>query len=84
MQLEEYHISPDDDYPEFGYYRGVGWLDGFYLEVHYEGNATQKEAIQRVLRERKRPVYATYEGAGAIIAENGRVKTVGKVKIFGI
>lgn len=82
IQLKEYHISPDDDYPEFGYYRGIGWLDGFYLEVHYEENVTQKEAIQRVLRERNRPVYATYDGAGALIVKNGNIKPIGKVKIF--
>lgn len=79
IQLEGYHLSPDEDYPKFGYYSGLGYLDGFYLEVHYDGAQEQDDAIRRVLRERNRPVYATESGAGAIIVEDGNIKLLGKV-----
>ena len=82
IQLAEYHLSPDDDYPEFGYYRGIPFLDGFYIEVHYEGNPVQNDAIRRVVRERSRPVYATHAGQGALVCENGSVYTVGKVDVI--
>ena len=82
IQLAEYHLSPDDDYPEFGYYRGIPYLDGFYVEVHYEGGCVQDEAIRRVLRERSRPVYATHDGQGALICENGNIYTVGTVDVI--
>lgn len=82
IQLGEYHISPDDDYPEFGYYNGLGLVDGFYIEVHYEGNGVQDAAIRRVLKERGQRVYATYEGRGALIIENGKIRTLGKTDIF--
>ena len=49
---EKYHLSPDDDYPEFKYYEGLPYLNDFYLEVHYEGTSEQDESIQRVLAER--------------------------------
>ena len=77
-----YHLSPDDDYPEFGYYEGLPYLDDFYLEVHYEGTAVQDEAIRRVLAERGKTVYATALGAGAILADNGNIKLLGDVKVF--
>ena len=82
VQLSEYHLSPDDDYPEFGYYRGLGYIGGFYHEVHYEGTAAQRASIARVLSERQKTVYATKNGMGALIAENGAVRTVGAVEVF--
>lgn len=82
IQLKEYHISPDDDYPEFVYRNGLGLLDGFWLEVHYEANEVQQAAINRVLSEKNQPVYATYDGQGAMIIENGNIHTIGKVELF--
>ncbi len=82
IQLEEYHLSPDDDYPEFDYYPGLPYLKDFYLEVHYEGTATQNAAIKKVLAERKKRVYATALMNGAILVDNGSIKTLGDVKIF--
>ena len=82
IQLAEYHLSPDEDYPEFAYYRGLPYLKDFYLEVHYEGTEVQNASIRRVLAERGKPVYATALRAGALIVEDGRVKPLGKVKVF--
>lgn len=82
IQLAEYHLSPDDDYPEFGYYDGLPYLNGFYLEVHYENTDVQNEAIQRVLAERKKTVYATSFNKGAILVDNGQIKLLGEVKVF--
>ena len=81
IQLAEYHLSPDKDYPEFGYYEGIGWLDGFYAEVHYEGTETQNAAIRRVLRERGKTVFAMPDD-GAVIVEDGRIRTLGPVRAF--
>ena len=82
IQLSEYHLSPDKDYPEFGYYRGIPYCGDFYLEVHYEGNPVQDDAIRRVVRERAKPVYATHDGQGAIICDNGSIYTVGIVDVL--
>ena len=82
IQLEEYHLSPDHDYPEFGYYPGLPYLKDFYLEVHYEGTEAQNNAIARVLSERKKTVYATSLMSGAIIVDNGNIKLLGDVKTF--
>ena len=55
----------------------------FYLEVHYEETSEQDESIQRVLAERGKTVYATAVRAGAILVDNGNLKLLGDVKVFG-
>ena len=82
IQLAEYHLSPDNDYPEFNYYEGIPYLRDFYMEVHYEGTSAQNEAIQRVLLERGKTVYATVAQTGAILVDNGNIKLLGNVKMF--
>ena len=80
IQLEEYHLSPDQDYPEFCYFKGLPILKDFYLEVHY-GDA-QNEAIQRVLEERRKTVYAMVADQAAIVMDGSKVNFLGDVKMF--
>ena len=82
IQLAEYHLSPDDDYPEFGYYEGLPYLKDFYLEVHYEETASQKMAIKKVIAERQKTVYATSLMKGAILVDNGNIRLLGDVKEY--
>ncbi|MBO5327983.1 MAG: Type 1 glutamine amidotransferase-like domain-containing protein [Clostridia bacterium] len=82
IQLGEYHLSPDKDYSNFTYFNGLGYLNGFYLEVHYNATAIQNDSIKRVKSERKLPVFATKVMEGAIIAENGKIKLLGAVERF--
>lgn len=82
IQLAEYHLSPDDDYPEFGYYEGLPYLKDFYLEVHYEETASQKAAIEKVIAERQKTVYATSLMKGAILVDNGNIRLLGDVKEY--
>ena len=82
IQLTEYHLSPDDDYPVFDYYKGLSLLRDFYVEVHYENTDVQNTAITRVLKEKKKTVYAFPIGKGAMVVENGEIHLLGDVKIF--
>ena len=82
IQLREYHLSPDKDYPEFAYYSGFPFIDNFYLEVHYEGTPEQNTSIQRVLCEKHKTVFATHYMNGAIIVEHGKINLIGKVSKF--
>lgn len=82
IQLAEYHLSPDEDYSEFGYYKGLPYLNDFYLEVHYKGTEAQNKSIQRVISERGKMVYATAFLSGAILVDNGNLKLLGDVKVF--
>lgn len=83
IQLEEYHITPDWDYPEFGYYKGLPWLKDFYVEVHFEDSKDQKASICRVLQERRKPIYATRHHNAAIIVDNGKIQLLGDVRTYG-
>lgn len=82
IQLAEYHLSPDDKYEEFGYYKGLPYLNNFFLEVHYDNSEVQNDAIKRVLTEKQKTVYATKLFSGAIIVDNGNIKLLGDVKTF--
>ena len=82
IQLREYHITPDWDCPEFGYYNGLPWLNDFYIEVHYEETQLQKDCIQRVLRERGKPVYAIHHDRGALIVQKGIITRLGETELF--
>lgn len=82
IQLAEYHLSPDDDYPEFQYFEGLPYLNDFYIQVHYENTEVQNESIRRVVAERGKTVYATAWQAGAILVDNGTIQLIGDVKAF--
>ncbi len=82
IQLAEYHITPDHDYPKFAYYKGLSYLNGFYLEVHYQGSDVQNESIRKVLAERGKNVFATHLHKGAIVVCDGKPRPIGKVSIF--
>lgn len=82
IQLAEYHLSPDEDYPAFNYYKGLPYLHDFYLEVHYTGSPQQRDAIEKVMTERGKPVYALTEKKGAILFAEGEVNPIGEVTLF--
>lgn len=84
IQLSEYHLSPDKNYPQFNYYEGLSYLNDFYLEVHYEGTEVQNDAILRVLKERGKTVYATALRKGALLVDNGIIKLLGDVRTFNV
>ena len=39
IQLREYHLTPDKDYPTFAYYSGFPFIDNFSLGSPLRGNA---------------------------------------------
>lgn len=82
IQLQEYHLSPDQDYPEFTYFKGLPILKDFYLEVHYENSVIKKKAIQRVLKERRKTVYAMVTDQATIVIEGSKVNFLGDIKVF--
>lgn len=81
MQMKEYHITPDEDYDSFGYYEGLGLLDGFEPEVHFCNSEVQRESIARYLSERKKPVYAM-TNQGGLLVEDGRITMLGDVTLY--
>ena len=80
-QLQSYHITPDDEYPEFMYLTGLGYMGDFDIEVHYHESNHQKHYIQKVLEEKKKDIYAIYE-KGGVLVKNQSISLFGKVEVF--
>lgn len=72
VQFDEYHITPDDDYPEYQYQKGLGLVSGFEIEVHYCHSPIQDAGIQRVIEEKGLPTY-TIANDGGIFYHHQRV-----------
>ena len=81
IQLDTYHITPDEEYPNFAYLNGLGCLNGFDIEPHYRGSKVQKESIKKVRKEKNLPIYALYEDGGMIMDEKN-LTFFGKVDRF--
>jgi peptidase E len=81
IQLDEYFISPDWDFSEFGYYPGLGLIKGFGIEVHFRDLKTQFDAIKKYMIEKHKNVYAITD-QGALIVDNGKISVIGDVKYY--
>lgn len=83
IQFGEYHITPDKDYDHFQYHQGLGYLNRFGFEAHYEGSDSQNDGIQRVLAERNRSVFAVGNHGGLLVKDGGIV-CMGDVTLYGL
>ena len=81
VQMTEYHITPDEDYDSYGYYPGLGLLEGFEPEVHFAGTQVQMESIARYQQERRKTVYAMTNNGGLLV-EGEKITPFGDVTIF--
>lgn len=82
LQLDTYHITPDEDYDSYGIWHGLGLVRGLDLEVHYLDAPLQNSCAQRAHRELGLPVYKMWHEGGLLI-ENGAVTVMGNVEIVG-
>lgn len=82
VQLGDYHITPDEDYPDFSWQKGIGWLKDFDVEVHFHHSRIQKKGMNRAFGEKGLPIYAIEEQGGMIVDEQGKKSFFGKVECF--
>ena len=80
LQLELYHITPDEDYDSYGIWRGLGLVRGIDLEVHYLSTDLQNSCSVRAAKELGLPIYQMWHEGGLLI-ENGKVTVMGHVEI---
>ena len=76
IQLENYHISKDNEYPSFSYEKGLHLLKDISIEVHYRRRKKQKSALRKVFRAYQHPIFAIPDD-GALIIEQGKVTPIG-------
>ncbi|MDO5292156.1 MAG: Type 1 glutamine amidotransferase-like domain-containing protein [bacterium] len=81
VQLDHYHITPDEDYSEYCYGDGIGYFNEFDIEVHYDCSYAKKMAIRRALMEEKKDIYALGNEGGLLI-EDGQIQPIGHVTLF--
>ncbi len=81
LQLERYHITPDEDYASYGLWQGLGMVKGLDLEVHYLATELQNQCARRATQDECLPVYAIYH-EGGLIVEGETVEKMGNVVVF--
>ena len=81
MQCFNYYISPDGDYPEFVYKKGLKCKENFAVEVHFKNSEQQNMSIKKYICEKGKRVYTT-EHQSAIIVDNSKVILLGNAKEY--
>ncbi|MEG0775693.1 Type 1 glutamine amidotransferase-like domain-containing protein [Clostridium sp.] len=81
MQCFNYYISPDEDYPEFVYQKGLRYIENFAVEVHYKNIESQNNSIRKYIRETGKMVYTT-EPKSAIIVDGSEITLLGNARIY--
>ena len=79
LQLEVYHVTPDEDYGCYHIQHGLGLVRGLNLEVHYLSSDLQNECSLRALAELGLPIYKMWH-EGGLIYDNGNITVMGQVE----
>ena len=82
IQLGDYHITPDEDYPEFKWCRGLCFQQDFDIEAHYHGTRHQNRHIERAISEKHLDTWAIEEKGGMIVGPKGKKSFFGAVHFF--
>ena len=82
LQLDTYHITPDEDYAEYGIWHGLGLVKGIDLEVHYLATDLQRQCSRRAAKELGLPVYQMWHEGGLLI-EGDKITVMGSVERLG-
>ncbi|MDX9690999.1 MAG: Type 1 glutamine amidotransferase-like domain-containing protein [Acholeplasmataceae bacterium] len=69
IQMHEYHMSPDPDYPHFSYEQGLNLCKGFSIEVHYRRRKKQKSSLRKVFRAFRHPIYVIPDDGALIVTD---------------
>ncbi|WP_034536300.1 Type 1 glutamine amidotransferase-like domain-containing protein [Carnobacterium inhibens] len=82
VQIKDFHLTPDGHYTEYTYHEGLGLIDSFDIEVHFEENdKVMRDSINRCIKETQKPVYAIGD-KGAVLVDQGKIITLGDVKKY--
>lgn len=73
IQFDDYFCTPDDDYESLMFFKGLGFIRDFQIEVHYEPG--------RVIPVSNRPVYCLANGDG-IVYEKDTITCIGDITIL--
>ncbi len=80
LQLAQYHITPDEDYAQFGMWQGLGLVSGLDLEVHYLDTPLQRQCSAVAHAQHGLPVYKMWH-EGGLIVDSGTITIMGQVEV---
>ena len=80
LQLDVYHITPDEDYSEYGIWHGLGLVKGIDLEVHYLATPIQQQCSAQAAKELGLPIYQMWHEGGLLI-DGGKITVMGSVEL---
>ncbi|AUD64986.1 hypothetical protein BK011_04570 [Tenericutes bacterium MZ-XQ] len=81
IQMDEYFISPDKDYPTYSLEKGMGLLSGFGVEAHFSNEKHQLDSIYKYINDKKLPVYGLSDD-GVLVVEKDKIILFGSVEVF--
>lgn len=79
LQLERYHITPDEDYASYGLWQGLGLVKGLDLEVHFLDTELQNKCTERAVKELDVPVYQMWH-EGGLTVDGDNITVMGHVR----
>lgn len=82
LQLEHYHITPDEDYSDYGLWNGLGLVKGLDLEVHYLATDLQKQCTARAVKDLGLPMYQMWH-EGGLVVDGDKITVMGNVELVG-
>lgn len=85
LHFKRYFITARNNYYKyFAWYDGFGVLnDPFYIDVHTINNRLYLNSLEKIAKEKNKPLYAIYnDGALIINRENNKVELFGKVGVY--
>lgn len=81
LQLDRYHVTPDEDYDEYGLWEGLGLVDGLDVEVHFLDTDLQNECSRRAVVDLSRPIFQIWH-EGGLIVDGDKVLPLGSVRVI--
>lgn len=83
VQIDEYHISPDQDYDEYMYCKGLNMINHFSICVHFNNSELENINILRAIREKHKPIYSITD-KGAVLVIGNNIYALGEVEYWKV
>src|SRR5690554_7694124 len=81
IQLEKYHISKDNEYFKFSEHEGLGYINNFFIEVHFRRRKKQKSSMRKMRKKYLKPIY-TIPDDGMVIVKDSKIITLNSARKY--
>ena len=81
IQLDEYHVTPEDYETDYEYHTGLGLISGFDIEVHFEEDFLHLSGLITDLKLHNKKIYAM-PNYGGLIVDGNKLTPIGDTFII--